>query len=327
MVLFSYLAEFPYENNYEVLELNASDERKKTTIEEFLENATTQQSLFMVPKIILIDEIDGLSGTKDRGAPQAIAKIIEKTNFPIIMTSNDVSLDKLRPLIKKAEIIKFDELESRDVFERLKEISEKEGLKVNNFVLKSLASRSGGDLRAAIIDLQTLSVKEINEKDLELIGDRKREEHISKVLKLIFKSKDINLINDGVFDVDLNELSNWISENVVFEYDGEETWKAYDSLSQSDVFKGRIMRWQYWRFLVYQKFLLIKTALAKENKNKGFVRYKRPRKGLVIWQANMRNVKRKNISDKLADYCKVSKKKAFREIYPQVSSFVEERFE
>jgi replication factor C large subunit len=292
-----------------------------------MNNAVTQMSLFMKPKIILVDEIDGLSGTKDRGGSQALIKAIQKTKFPIVITANDISLSKLSSLIKKTEIIEFNELETKDVFERLKEISQKENLDIDEFILKSLASRSGGDLRAAITDLQTLSIKDIKKEELEVIGDRKREEEISNVLRLIFKSKDLNLINKNMDDIDLDEISSWIGENLVLEYDNSGIEKAYDSLSKSNVFKGRIMRWQYWRYLVYQRFLIsMGVALAKTKKNSNFVKYKRPRKGLMIWQANMRNVERKAMSEKLANYCKVSNKKAFRDIYPQVNSFITEDY-
>ena len=64
----------------------------------------------MKPKIILVDEIDGLSGVKDRGGSQALAKLVEKSSFPIVMTANDVSLDKLSTLVKKSNVVEFNEL-------------------------------------------------------------------------------------------------------------------------------------------------------------------------------------------------------------------------
>jgi len=58
---------FTSERNYEVIELNSSDFRNAKQIEEILEPATKQRSLFSTKKIILIDELDGISGTADRG--------------------------------------------------------------------------------------------------------------------------------------------------------------------------------------------------------------------------------------------------------------------
>ncbi len=309
---------FAEENNYEVLELNASDVRNKVNVGEFMDNAIHQMSLFMKPKIILIDEIDGLSGVKDRGGAQAIIKILDKTNFPIIMTTNDISLSKLSGLIKKSEIIEFDEIGSKEINERLSEICKKEDIELDDFMLKTIASRAGGDLRAAINDLQTL--RNGDKEDLELIGDRKREEDLNNILRLIFKSKDINLIENSLIDIKLDELQAWIQRNVVYEYDNVS--KAFDYLSKADVFKGRIRKWQYWRFLVYQKFFMSSgVALSKEKKSSQIVKYKRPTIGLMIWQSNMRNSKRKSISKKTAKYFNISEKRAFQ-MFPDIVSLI-----
>jgi replication factor C large subunit len=61
----------------EVIEVNASDFRNKQKIDETVGNALRQGSLFGKEKLILIDEVDGLSGTKDRGATQEIIKLFK----------------------------------------------------------------------------------------------------------------------------------------------------------------------------------------------------------------------------------------------------------
>lgn len=314
---------FADENNYEVLELNASDFRDKKSVEEFMNSAMNQMSLFMKPKIILIDEIDGLSGMKDRGGAQALAKLVDKSNFPIVMTANDIELDKLSTLVKKTKILEFNNLTSSEICERLNEILESEKLKKDDFVVKSIASRSGGDLRAAINDLQTLySSKKINRKDLDLIGDRKREEELNNVLRLVFKSKDVNLIENSLDDINFDEFQSWVSKNVPLEYSKEDISKAMNSLSLADLFKGRIIRWQHWRFIVYQKFFMSSgVALAKEKKSSKVVKYKRPNIGLMVWQSRMRMGKRKTISNKLANYFNVSEKRAFQ-IFPDVVKLI-----
>jgi replication factor C large subunit len=234
------------------------------------------------------------------------------------MTANDISLDKLSSLIKKSEILEFGEISSKGINERLGEICEKENIEMDDFMLKSIASRAGGDLRAAINDLQTL--RNGNKDDLNLIGDRKREEDLNNILRLIFKSKDIKLIENSLGDIKLDELQSWIQSNVVYEYD--EIDKAFNYLSKADVFKGRIRKWQYWRFLVYQKFFMSSgVALSKEKKSTNIIKYKRPSIGLMIWQSNMRNSKRKSISKKIAFHFKISEKRAFQ-MFPDVVSLI-----
>ena len=51
--------------------------------------ASKQRSLFASSKIILVDEVDGLSGDSDRGGLQEIERTIEETSFPIILTASN----------------------------------------------------------------------------------------------------------------------------------------------------------------------------------------------------------------------------------------------
>ena len=69
------------EKNYEIVELNSSDFRRASDIEDVLGAASKQASLFSSKKIILIDELDGISGTSDRGGVPAIIKVIKETNY------------------------------------------------------------------------------------------------------------------------------------------------------------------------------------------------------------------------------------------------------
>ena len=95
------------ELDLEVLEINASDFRNKSKIDEKLEPATKQMSLFAKGKVILVDEVDGLSGTKDRGGLQEVLKIIEDSAWPIVMTITDPYDQKFSKLRKKSEMIEF----------------------------------------------------------------------------------------------------------------------------------------------------------------------------------------------------------------------------
>ena len=68
--------------NLELVEFNSSDKRNKSVIEDHVWKAATQQTLDGRLRIILLDEVDGLSGTSDRGGVNAILKIIDETGNP-----------------------------------------------------------------------------------------------------------------------------------------------------------------------------------------------------------------------------------------------------
>lgn len=316
------------ENDLEIMELNASDFRKKDQINEVIGNSIGQQSLFHKGKIILIDEIDGLSGMKDRGGAQAVASLLEKSVFPIVLTANDISLSKLSGLRKKSILLEFEDLETNDVLNVLKKINDIENLKVEENILKRISNRSSGDLRGAINDLQSISIlKKVEDEDVEDIGDRRKEKEISSLLRLIFKSKELKLISEtnDLVDVNFDEMMMWIDENLPLEYSGKDLERAYDSLSKADVFKGRIRRWQYWRFLVYQKFFMNEgVALAKRESKKGFVNYQRSKRILEYWKAKMKYGKRNSICEKLAKKLHISTKRAMQDVFPYVRNLLTE---
>src|SRR3989344_7236379 len=86
------------ELGYDVVELNSSDLRNAENITKFLSSALGQQSLFFTPKLVLIDEVDNLSGVADRGCIPALVKAIEKSSFPVILTANDIEESKFKAL-------------------------------------------------------------------------------------------------------------------------------------------------------------------------------------------------------------------------------------
>ena len=77
------------EMDAEVLELNASDFRNKAKIAEIVGPASQQKSLFRKSKIILIDEVDGISAMQDRGGLVTLLGLLAKSAFPIVITAND----------------------------------------------------------------------------------------------------------------------------------------------------------------------------------------------------------------------------------------------
>ncbi|MCD6341058.1 MAG: AAA family ATPase, partial [Desulfurococcales archaeon] len=86
------------EYGLEYLEMNASDYRRASDIERIAKMAATQRGLFTKGKLIVLDEVDGMSRVADRGAMEAILELIKVTKNPIIMTANDPWDPSLRPL-------------------------------------------------------------------------------------------------------------------------------------------------------------------------------------------------------------------------------------
>jgi len=304
------------EENLEILELNASDLRNRNKFEQVLAPAIQQQSLFgKKGKIILVDEIDGI--TVDRGGLPELLALIEKTQFPIILTANNIWKQKFNLLRRKAEMVKLKEINYDITFSILKNIIKKESKIVKEDILRTIAAKSRGDVRAALNDLQTVLDTEVSPID---IHEREKEEDIFHVLRKIFKNKsdpDIIRAYDSV-DMPIDDIFLWVEENIPHEYKGEELAKAYDALSKADVFRGRIYRQQHWRFLVYENFLLSAGISLASNKSKSlseFTIYQRPKRILKIWLQNQKYAKKKSIAIKYAKLVHISRKRAMKEFF------------
>jgi len=80
-----------------------------------------------------------------------------------------------------------------------------------------------------------------------------------------------------------------------------------------DVFRGRIKRWQHWRFLSYINNLLTAgVAVCKDEKNRRFVQYKPTGRILKIWWAKQKNMKKKAIAQKIAEKTHTSMKEILK---------------
>ena len=309
------------EINCEILETNASDVRNKEQIESVVGSASKQMSLFYRSKIILIDEIDGLSGSGDRGGLQALVALVQNTSFPMIMAVTNPWDNKFSSLRTKSELLKFNTLSAQDVFNKLKLIADSEKISYDNNTLKSLARRSDGDLRSAINDLQMLSTSgSLDKGSLDELGERNRLSTMLSALTIIFKTSDPVIARDALENVeeDLDQSILWIDENLPYEYKEPEALAlAYDYLSKADVFRRRIKRWQHWRFLIYISALITAgIAVSKKEKNREFVKYKPTSRILKLWKANMKYQKRKSIAIKVAHHTHSSSKTALQDTLP-----------
>lgn len=311
------------ETNAEIFELNASDLRNKGKLKEVLKPAIEQQSLIKDNKIILVDEVDGISGV-DRGGIQELIRIVELTTYPIIITANDVWSKKLNPLRQKTLLLELKEVSYKIIEQILNDILKKENLVINPNIVKSIAIRSKGDIRAAINDLQ--SVAKLKDPSIFTLDERNKEIDIFNALRMIFKgkpTKDTLTLFDSV-NMNLDEIILWVEHNIPAEYSGKELARAYDLLSKVDVFRGRIYKQQYWRFLVYENFFLSYGIAASKQLGKintEFTSYHKPSRILKIWMNNQRTQKKKSISQKYAKYVHVGTKRAMNE-FPIIKQII-----
>jgi len=305
----------------EIFELNASDLRNKEKLKEILKPAVEQKSLMKKNKIILVDEVDGISES-DYGGLSELLEIIQSSTYPIIITANDIWNRKFSSLRKKCEILQLKEINYNVIKQVISEISRKEQLVIDDYFITELAVKAKGDLRAAINDLQTLS--KLKDYFSIILDERNKETDIFNSLRRVFKEMPTNdMLN--IFDsvnMSIDDIILWLEENIPAEYKGEELARAYELLSKTDIFKGRIHRQQYWRFLVYENILLsYGISSAKKNAKTGFTSYKKPSRILQIWLNNQKTIQKKSICQKYSQYVHVSQKRAMFE-FPVIKQII-----
>jgi len=175
---------------------------------------------------------------------------------------------------------------------------------------------SGGDLRGAINDLQVFSSGKKMLDKLEGVSNREKKKVIFEILKKVFRSQNaldvLGCLRET--DVNIDEFFLWLDENLPKEYFGDDLIEAYEKLSRSDVFNGRIKN-QRWRLLLYRDNLMTcGVSASKKSVSNRFVGYKRSGRLLKIWLNNMKSKHKKNIIEKMSSH--ISKRKFEQEVLP-----------
>lgn len=298
------------ELDMEIFETNASDVRTKQALKDKVEQAVKQRSFTGRTKLILIDEVDGMSSS-DRGGKSEINRIVKESRFPVILTANDAYANGMQTLRRRSKVVEVNKVHTNSVNARLREIAEREGLDYEKKGIKAIARRADGDLRSAVNDLQSLARKhgQIDTEAAKELGYRDRETDIFEALKIIFKTETAETASDALDDVDedYDTIFEWIRENVPREYERPgDVARAMDELSTADVFRGRIGA-QNWSLLKYVYAIMsVGVALSKEEKYGGFTRYQYPSRIKKMGQSKASRKRREDIGTKVGEKLHVS---------------------
>ncbi|MEM2661190.1 MAG: replication factor C large subunit, partial [Nitrososphaeria archaeon] len=270
------------ELGYDLIELNASDNRKREDIDRIVVRTSLTKSLATqsTKKIVLLDEVDGVADKDDAGGLEAIKKLVELTAVPIIMTANNPWNQKLRSLREISEMIQFKKLTKNEMIYLLRQICSKEKIECANDVLEYIVERSEGDLRSAINDLEVLyegRSKVLLQEAKAILRPRDREHDPFETLRLLFSANYAwqakSVLNQSQLDYD--QLKLWLEENIVHQYqDPEDMARAYEALSRADIYLGRILKTGEWDLLSYSiDIMTAGVSLAAKNNTKDKYRW------------------------------------------------------
>ena len=312
-------------NDYkmELVEKNASDYRTEDAVKRFAGLASQYGSLFGGKRIVLLDELDGLTGTADRGGVRAITEVVKNAQCPIVLIANDAYNPRLSTLRNYCLLIEFKKPSASDVMKHLKRICIREGIEAEEKALKFIAQRSEGDVRSAVNDLQALAQgrKRLTYEDVSWLGYRDRQESIFNVLRMIIYGRTCVGAKRAVdmADVDMDMLFEWIYENVPAHLnDPHDLAKAMDALSMADVYRGRIRATQDWSFIRYViDFMTAGVAMARQNsKTSGWIPFKFPQRIKMLSRSKAERGMQLRIGFKIKRKCHISANRATKEVLP-----------
>jgi len=165
------------------LELNASDERGIDIVRGRIKDFARSVSLGEVPfKIIFLDEGDALTSDAQQALRRTMESYSKVTRFII---SANYSSKIIEPLQSRCGIFRFMPLEAEEVKESLKDIAEKENLKVDDKAYDAIFYVSEGDMRRAVNILQGAAMhsKSINETLVHKISSKARPKEIKEMVE------------------------------------------------------------------------------------------------------------------------------------------------
>ena len=242
------------ELGFDLLEINASDYRTRTRMEELIGRATTQNvTIFGKRRLVLFDEMEGISGHEDQGGISAISDIIKTTRVPIILIATAVAEDneeKFRPLRDKTQTIEYKSIPTMDVYEKLERIARELQIDAPQEILEALAVHSQGDLRSAVNDMESIASGKgsITVEDIQGLGNRDRQEYTPAIIHTIFSAKTLHEARKAISQAYINheELFDWIYENLPLLLDDRhDLLEGLEALARADIYAKRARNSSY----------------------------------------------------------------------------------
>lgn len=288
----------------EFIELNASDKRSQDIIMSTVGESSATSSLFGDEyKLIILDEVDGIHGTNDRGGVKAINQIIKTAKHPLILIANDFYSKRLTTIKTKCDVLKMARVRSPTINKLLREIAKKEGITANPDALKEIARRANGDMRSALNTFQAIANESdvLELEDVESVNNKDTRSTIFDGITRVLKSKNPRHVKESLREVeeDPTLVTEYIAENVPREYsDKKEIKKAYENLAKADLYFGRAnhsRNYGYWKYA--SDFMGIGVADSKKETYKKFSRIVTP----TIFTKMSKNRGKRNLRDRIAE--------------------------
>ncbi|CAJ0586360.1 unnamed protein product, partial [Mesorhabditis spiculigera] len=205
-----------------------------------------------VRHVLIMDEVDGMSGNEDRAGISELMDIIKSTMIPIICICNDRSHPKMRSLVNYCFDVRFPRPRVEQVRSRVMTIAVQEKMRISKEELDELIELSNHDVRQCIYNLQMRKAQPditIAQKDVTI-------NPFEAARKLLSKSTDLKEKQE-MFFVDYGIMPLFVFENYLQLTNKERTpcehmgsiRRAAELISMGDQVDKMIRSTGAWRLL------------------------------------------------------------------------------
>jgi replication factor C large subunit len=263
--------------NYDLIELNASDNRNKIGLQNRIMPIFHNAGLFGRKMLLFLDEVDGISGREDTGGIDSLITIMKEPTIPVIMAANTKNT-KIKDLRKICKVIELNSIPPRLLMIFLDHILKQENEKLSPDEKVSIVNNSKGDIRSMLNNAQSkcAGYNSTHSKIFEIDIAEAINGYFSKSereeAKNFLSQADAAYL-DPRFGMSAEErrkdmINALFSSIVSSPIDLDGLADALDVLSKIDVIVGRIGQNRYWRLMKYLD-VMIAYGLFGSTRQKG----------------------------------------------------------
>uniref|UniRef100_A0A158R5J1 AAA domain-containing protein n=1 Tax=Syphacia muris TaxID=451379 RepID=A0A158R5J1_9BILA len=204
------------------VEMNASDARNKKMLDTHVAELLRSQQILRyfgksansnysdeLTHVLIMDEVDGMSGNEDRAGLSQLMQMIKGTKVPIICICNDRQSSKMRNLVNYCFDLRFPRPRVEQIRPMIQTIAFQEKLKVSKEEVDEIIEASNHDVRQTIYNLQLLSRgmdKHIEKKDVAMVN-------LFEAARLLLNAGTTIVEKQRMFFVDYSMMPLFIQEN------------------------------------------------------------------------------------------------------------------
>ena len=258
-------------HGYDMVELNASDARSKSRINQIIPPALASTGL-SGRTMIFVDEVDGIHGRSDYGGAEALIRLLKDAPAPIMLAANDSDAGKMRDILKACRHVRFRPVPPRLLRVYLQGVLRKEGASVGPGTVIRVVAESRGDIRSMLNLAQSLATGFSPETERPV-----QEAGAEEGVEAFFKAKSPSEAASVLYSMQMDpreKMNAFYSAVVSSRVDGRQLSRMLEVLSRADLLHGRIMATQNWRLLRYLNPIL--SELYREGLPVRYTRYNLP---------------------------------------------------